>query len=462
MCRQSRQVRSPGRARTDWWRSLRAGFDPDGTMRKCATRAAPFTVIFPGMGRVQFVATPEGAREILTLPRDVLCAPTPNPIEPIVGPSSVILTSGEQHRRQRRMLSPVFRGAHVRGRAHTMSQAVAEDTARWRPGDRIALHRTSQAMTKRIIIQTVLGVGSGPRSAAFERVVTALLDTNTAPLMLLPSLRRDFAGRGPWARLLRLRRRFNDMLAGQVASGRRCPVSAEGTILGQLLAETYRDADNDVELQEQLRTLLVAGHDTTASALAWALYHIHREDGVLDRILAELASNPAPDEMPKLPYLSAVISETLRMHPAVPIVLRKLSAPRTVIGLDCKAGDIVGIAVPALHFNPSIWQDPYRFNPDRFLEYSPTPFEYVPFGGGYRRCPGAAFAHNELAIAIGTVLRDVRLGVPRSERGRKPPRAVPRGIATVPRREITLEVLRTRGGTAPPKGRGTAELPEPN
>ncbi len=424
----------------DWWRSVRAGLDPDGVMRGYADRTDPFSVIFPGMGRVHFVATSEGAREILTLPREILCAPTPNPIEPIVGPSSVILTSGEQHRRQRRQLSPAFRGAQMRGRAHTMAQAVVKDSAGWRPGDRIALHHVSQAITKRIIIQTVLGVGSGPGGEAFERVVSALLNTNTAPLMLLPGLRREFAGRGPWARLLRLRRQFNDMLSEQITSGRRCSAAADGTILGQLLAETYRDADDDVELQEQLRTMLVAGHDTTASALAWALYHIHREDGVRERIVDELASGPAPEEMPKLPYLSAVISETLRMHPAVPIVLRKLSEPRTVIGLDLQAGDIVGIAVPALHFNPTIWRDPDRFNPDRFLEHTPTPFEYVPFGGGYRRCPGAAFAHNELAITIGTVMRDVTLRVPRSERGRKPPRAVPRGIATVPHREITLEV----------------------
>jgi cytochrome P450 family 110 len=437
------QAISPGaimRLCQEWWRSLRTGLDPDGAMRGYADRADPFTVIFPRMGRVHFIATPDGAREILTLPRDVLCAPTPNPIEPIVGPSSVILTSGEQHRRQRRMLSPVLRGAHVRRRAHAMAKAVVEDTASWRPGDRIGLHHTSQTITKRIILQTVLGIESGTRSEAFERVVTALLDTNTAPLMLLPSLRQNFAGRGPWAKLLRLRTQFNGMLAEHVASGRRYPLSAEGTILGQLLGETYQDAANDVELQEQLRTLLVAGHDTTASALAWALYHIHREEGVRERVVAELASNPPPEAMPKLPYLTAVIYETLRMHPAVPIVLRKLRAPRTVIGLDCKAGDIVGIAVPALHFNPSVWRDPHRFNPDRFLDYTPTPFEYVPFGGGYRRCPGAAFAHNELAIAIGMVLRDVTLDVPPSERDRKPPRAVPRGIATVPRREITLEV----------------------
>ena len=435
----------------DLWRSLQAGLDPDGVMRGCADRTDPFPVIFPGMGRVHFVATSEGAREILTLPREMVCAPTPNPIEPIVGPSSVILTSGEQHRRQRRHLSSAFRGGQMRGRARAMAQAVAKDSGEWRTGDRIALHHISQAITKRIIIQTVLGFGSESDSADFERVVSALLDTNTAPLMLVPWLRRDFAGRGPWSRLVRVRAQFNRMLAEQISSGRRCPTAAGGTILGQLLAETYQDADNDDELQEQLRTLLVAGHDTTASALTWALYHIHREDGVRARIMKELASDSTPEQMPKSPYLSAVISETLRMHPAVPIVLRKLTVSRTVAGIRCQAGDIVGIAVPALHFNSSIWHDPYRFNPDRFLEHAPTPFEYVPFGGGYRRCPGAAFAHNELAIAIGTIMRDVTLRVPRGERGRKPPRAVPRGIAIVPRRDITLEVLRTRGAERHPR-----------
>ena len=324
-----------------------AGLDPDGVMRGCADRTDPFSVIFPGMGRVHFVATSEGAREILTLPREILCAPTPNPIEPIVGPSSVILTSGEQHRRQRRQLSPAFRGAQMRGRADTMAQAVVADSAGWRPGDRIALHHVSQAITKRIIIQTVLGVGSGPKSDTFERVVSALLNSNTAPLMLLPGLRREFAGRGPWARLLRLRRQFNAMLSEQISSGRRCAAAADGTILGQLLAETYQDADDDVELQEQLGTMLVAGHDTTASALAWALYHIHREDGVRGRIVDELASGPAPEEMPKLPYLSAVISETLRMHPAVPVVLRKLPSREPSSGWTCKPA--TSSESPSLH-----------------------------------------------------------------------------------------------------------------
>jgi cytochrome P450 len=127
--------------------------------------------------------------------------------------------------------------------------------------------------------------------------------------------------------------------------------------------------------------------------------------------------------MPKLPYLSAVIKETLRMHPAVPIVLRKLVEARSIGGAPFAAGDIVGIAVPAIHFNPDVWPDPYRFDPVRFLDHSPTPFEYLPFGGGHRRCPGAAFASDEMAIAIGTIMR-----------------TVPRGIAVVPRRDVEVTV----------------------
>jgi cytochrome P450 len=128
------------------------------------------------------------------------------------------------------------------------------------------------------------------------------------------------------------------------------------------------------------------------------------------------------------------------MHPAVPIVLRKLLEPQEIGEVEFSAGDIVGIAIPAIHFNPDLWPDPYRFNPDRFLDNNPTPFEYLPFGGGHRRCLGAAFANYELAIAIGTMLRTAVLTMPRREQRRNPPRSVPRGIAVVPRRDIKLVV----------------------
>ncbi len=159
-----------------------------------------------------------------------------------------------------------------------------------------------------------------------------------------------------------------------------------------------------------------------------------------ERLTAELCADLPAVQLAKLPYLSAVIAETLRMHPAVPIVLRKLVAPRTISGVQRSAGDIVGIAVPAVHFNPELFPDPYQFRPERFLARNPTPFEYMPFGGGYRRCLGATFAMYELAVAIGTMMRKVVLMMPHRELRRNPPRSVPRGIATVPRRDVKLLV----------------------
>lgn len=423
-------------------KSLQVGRDVDGYFRRRSGRSDQFAVMIPGLGPVHFVATASGARDILSTAGELLSAPTPNPIEPIVGPDSVILTSGERHRRTRRLLLPAFQGGRMRERAEALARAVTDETDTWRTGDRIPLHSTAQSITLRIIVRAVLGVEEGPRFDEYTRVVTALMNANTAPLMLLPWLRRDFAGRGPWAGLVRLRTRFDTLLATDIERERRCPLTGRGDVLSLLLPETDEDGRrlDDDDLHQQLRTLVVAGHDTTASALMWALYHIHRAPGARQRIVDELSSAPGPHAMTKLPYLCAVISETLRMHPSVPIVLRRLTSPLTIDGVQRVAGDIVGIAVPALHFDPAIWDDPDRFRPDRFLSASPTPFEYLPFGGGYRRCIGAAFATYELAVAIGTIMSSVALRMPRRESHKPPPRSVPRGIASAPGREVKLVV----------------------
>jgi cytochrome P450 len=130
------------------------------------------------------------------------------------------------------------------------------------------------------------------------------------------------------------------------------------------------------------------------------------------------------------------------MHPAVPIVMRRLTAPLTVDGVRYSPGNVLGIAVPAVHFDPAHWPDPHRFDPERFFDKTPTPFEYLPFGGGFRRCPGASFATYELAITIGTLLQTAEFAMLGRELRRKPPRSVPCGIAVVPRREVWLDVTR--------------------
>lgn len=415
--------------------------DPESYFRQRADRREPFVVMFPGLGPVHFLTTAHAAQELLTTPRETLRAPTPNPIEPIVGADSVILTSGERHHRQRRLLSPAFHGAQMRQRAEAVASVVRAEIDRWRPGDWVSLHGIARSITLRVIIETVLGVDD-ERAEEYADVVSALMHANTAPLLLVPALRKNFGGLGPWAHLMRVRTRFQGMLSGQLDRGRTCP--GRDAVLGQLLreSENARGCFGDDELQQQLRTMVIAGHDTTAAALAWALYHIHREAGVRTRLAEELSTDPPPREMPKLPYLSAVIKETLRMHPAVPIVLRTLTEPTRLGERQYRGGDTVGIAVPAVHFSRELWPDPYRFDPDRFLDGGPAPFGYLPFGGGHRRCLGAAFATYEMAVAVGTMMRAVELSMPRRERRRRPPRSVPRGIAIVPRRDVRLVITK--------------------
>jgi cytochrome P450 len=424
------------------FRSIWAGLDPDGFFRRQTGRRDPFTVVFPGLGPVHFFASADAARDLLTAPAEILEAPTPNPIEPIVGKNSVILISGEDHRSKRRMLMGALHGQRMRARAEMMARAASEESAAWRPGRRIPIATAARSITLRIIVLAMFGVENAEGYQEVADVATALMHANTAPLMLLPWLRKEFAGLGPWARLIRLRARFDALLSRQVRTSR--PDAADPSVLGVLLTGKNAAAMDPDDFHQQLRTLVVAGHDTTAGALMWALYHIHREPTIRDRAVAELNGVSSAASLPALPYLSAVVSEALRMHPAVPIVMRRLTAPLTVGGLAWEPGDIIGIAVPAVHFDPTIWADPNRFNPDRFLAKAPTPFEYLPFGGGFRRCPGAAFAAYELAISIGTLMNSVELRMSKRERRRRPPRSVPRGIAVVPRREVRLDVIRRR------------------
>ncbi|QEN15465.1 cytochrome P450 [Mycolicibacterium sp. ELW1] len=423
-------------------RAAWAGIDPEGFFRRHAADRAPFTVRFPGLGEVLFFTTIDGARDILTAPGALCRAPLPNPIEPVVGENSLILLSGEAHRRARSVLAPPFRGELMRDYVDLIAEATEREIATLRPGDRLLVGRTAQSITLDVVIRVVFGVTDDARRREFSSVTTQLLRTGGAALMLVPWLRRDIAGRGPWARLVAFRTQLDDLLSEQIDERRRSGGQG-GDVLASILNATDDDGNSlsDAMVRDQLRTMLAAGHETSSTSLAWALHHIHRDNRIRTRVLDELATAATPIEIAALPYLGAVIQETLRVHPTVPVVLRRLIGPLTVADVACAPGDVVGIALPALHVNPELWSHPNTFDPERFLNARPSPFQYAPFGGGYRRCIGAAFALDELAVAIGTMMK--RLDLAPADRGR-PPRAVPRGIATKPSREIALDVIARR------------------
>jgi cytochrome P450 len=419
--------------------------DPEGFFRRHSSDTKPFLLRFPGLGQVLFVSTVDGARDILTAPATLCRAPLPNPIEPVVGQNSLILLSGEAHRRTRNLLMPAFRGELMRSYVDLIADATKDEIAALRPGAQLVVRDAAQAITLDVVIRVVFGVTDRADRAKYARVTQDLLRSGSAPLMLVPWLRREIAGRGPWARLVGFRAQLDGLLSEQIEK-RRASSEHVDDVMELILSATDEDGDSlsDDALRDQLRTMLAAGHETTSTSLAWALYHIHLDERIRSRVIEELAGAATPGEIAALPYLGAVVQETLRMHPTVPIVLRRLTGPLMVAGVACSAGDVVGIALPSLHFNSRVWSDPDVFDPGRFLGRKPSPFEYAPFGGGYRRCIGAAFAQNELAVAIGTILNTVELRAPARELRRKPPRAVPRGIATKPSREILLDVIARR------------------
>ncbi|WP_054815235.1 cytochrome P450 [Nocardia arizonensis] len=430
--------------------ALAAGVDFDSYFRWRRSREGdPFYVRFPGLGAALFTGTPAGAAEVFRAPVELLEPPRPNPIEPLVGSASLILSSGERHRADRALLTPAFHRARVRELGRVIRDSALDEIGRaesWRPGARVDSRAAARAITLRVILGAVFGGDDIARRDDYAAAVTDFLDAFSAPLMLVPALRMGAFGQTPWDRFRAARERLDRLIRADIAYRRETARPGDTDILATLLAARRADgaAISDDELCDQVRTLIVAGHETTATSLVWALLHLHRNPSALARLRAEireLGTGADPTEMAALPYLDAVCQETLRLHPPVPIVLRQLTGPLAIRGVALSAGDIVGVTVPLLHSDRDVWSDPRRFRPERFLERRYGPFEYAPFGGGHRRCVGATLADYELRIVLATILGRVRLALtPRDARGRLP-LTVPHNIATGPHRGIPFDVV---------------------
>jgi cytochrome P450 len=365
-------------------------------------------------GTVVVTGSPAGAAQIFSADPDTFVPFGIEAMKPLVGPHSMLALTGARHRRERKLLMPAFHGDRMRAHGETIREAALAAAARWPRGRPFVFQDTSQGISLEVIIRVVFGVTEPARVEAVRKAILDFVDATVPSLLFFPFLQRPFFGRGPWVRFKRARDAVSALLRAEIRDRKSGPEKAGDDILSSMLAARHEDgsAMSEDELHDELLTLLFAGHETTGIALAWAIYWLLQNPHCLERLVAELdaaGERPEPEVIARLPYLEAVVHETLRLYPIAPDVPRKLARPLVLGDYTLKPGVSVGVGITLLHTRPDLYPEPHRFNPQRFLDRKFSPFEYTPFGGGARRCLGAAFATYEMKIVLATLLGQYRL-----------------------------------------------------
>src|SRR5262249_25901303 len=284
----------------------------------------------------------------------------------------------------------------------------------WPVGRSFPIHREMQRVTLEVILRTVFGVDEGPRLTRLRDLLTTLLERATKPYALL--LQVDLGPWSPWGRLVRIGREVDEMLFAEIARRRAGRSNGRTDVLSTLVEARDEQGQpmTDQELRDEMFTLLVAGHETTATSLAWAFHRLLANPRTLERAREELGrvagGGPLePSQVASLEYLDAVAKETLRLNPILPVVGRRLAVPMRIAGRDLPAGVLATPCIYLAHRRPEFWPNPARFDPDRFIGLRPSPYAFLPFGGGIRRCLGMAFALYEMKVVLAEVLRRVTL-----------------------------------------------------
>jgi cytochrome P450 family 135 len=347
------------------------------------------------------VANPEDIRAVFTAGPQRTNAGEVNAIlRPVLGSSSVLLLDGDEHLRQRKLMLPAFHGERMQRYREIMRSATERAIATWPAGEAFALRDHTQAITLEVIMRAVFGVEDGAAMARLRGPLTRMVAWATSPAGMFSAMVL-----GPESGVVRrirerylapIDRELYALIGARRAAG---DVQEREDVLSMLLLARDEEGEGmtDRELRDELLTLLLAGHETTATSLAWAVERLVRQPGGLARLAGDVE------------YTDAVVKETLRLRPVVALVLRKLLEPLVVCGRELAAGTVVAPCILLVHRREDLYPDPEAFRPERFLGTSPGTYEWIPFGGGVRRCVGAAFAQFEMQVVLQTLAESARL-----------------------------------------------------
>lgn len=408
---------------------------------RSAQRYGPvFRMKNPFYGNVAVFTTSSAAQQILKLPPDTAHSGMAMMREGM-GSQAVVLLNEDEHLRMRKLLTPPMLGKRLKQWESFIEQRTLEDIARWPVGEPFSIRPIAEAITMDVIAKIVFGMRDAARGDELRQALPALytLDTSTGLGFIYRIGRLDLGPWSPWGRYRRKRDRVDELIYSEIALRRREFAAAgkagdatdDGEGFSDLLSVLLQASDedgqrlNDTKLRDQLVAMLVAGHETSATAIAWAVERLVHNPQVLHKLLTSL-------EEGEITYLDAVIQETLRSRPVAHEVPRVLAQDAVIDGWALPAGTAVLIAIPVLHHDPELYPDPEEFRPERFLAGGNDPggSAWLPFGGGVRRCPGANLAQLEMRVILATILRHVRLAPDRP----KPENPTNYHVTTVPDR----------------------------
>ena len=405
---------------------------PGPFMERCRDRYGDaFTLRLHNEDTWVLLSDPAAVKQVFTGDPKLLHSGEANGIlRPIVGPNSVLLLDDRAHMSQRKLLLPPFHGKRMKAYGGLMAEAAEAEIAAWPAGQVVATRPAMQRITLEIVMRAIFGITDTRAMGRMRAALTSMLDWTTKPsrLMLLVAAGPKGIPRIPEYRAVMAEL---DAVIAEAIAGRRAAsdVAERGDVLSMLLGARHEDDGSpmtDAELRDELVTLLVAGHETTATALSWALERLARHPEAWARLRSG-------DE----PYLDAVIKETLRLRPVLPIVLRRLKAPLEIGGWELPEGVSAVPCIYLMHRRPDIYPDPLAFRPERFLEQPAGTYTWIPFGGGVRRCLGASFAQFEMATVLRVLARRCASLEPD---GVVPERTARRSITLVPARDGAVVV----------------------
>lgn len=399
--------------------------------------------------RLIFVHHPKGIEQMFTQDAQQfkVFSKTNQRLKPLLREHSIMISEGASHQKKRKLLMPPFHGERMNLYSQLIWQITQEIMTQTASKPTFLAHNMTQAISLEVILRVVFGLNHTERSQQLHSLITQMMEIFKSPMtsavLFFPVLRHDWGSWSPWGRFLQIRNQVDQLLYEEINERRQSLDTERTDILSLLISVTDEQGNHlsNEELRDELLTLMIAGHETTTSAIAWSLYWIHKDPEIKNKLLAELAILHKPVELDKisqLPYLNAVCLESLRLYPVVITAFARITiAPVNFMGYQLKANEALVACIYLLHQREDLYPQPQSFKPERFLERRYSPYEYIPFGGRPRRCIGEALALLEMKLVIAQILLsyDLQLADHQPE---KPQR---RGVTLAPSRGVPMLII---------------------